>query len=161
MSCLKKRRGKKESRTKSTENMSCSYRILLGPDVTGKNHPTKPNTAHPGSKPPAQGTRVFLPALPHPRGKQNAQTSARPRAIPKPELRSHTLSAESLGRIGGNALRTTARQTAGKSWGKKSSPRPVDHVRKSNAETSGSHPSRASPHLRILCFYQNFGIVRL
>lgn len=45
MSRLKKWRGKKENRTKSTENMSCSYRILLGPDVTGKNQPTKPNTA--------------------------------------------------------------------------------------------------------------------
>lgn len=55
MSCLKKWRGKKESRTKSTENMSYSYRILLGPDVTGKKttHKTKHSTQVPNHQPGA------------------------------------------------------------------------------------------------------------
>lgn len=75
---------------------------------------------------------MFLPALPHPRGKQNAQTLARPRAIPKPELRSH---AASLGRIG-SRFENNSKANSRKIVREKSSLHPVDHVRKSNAKNS-------------------------
>lgn len=132
---LKKRRGKKESRTKSTENMSYSYRILLGPDVTGKNQPTKLNTA-PRFQITSPGHTSVSACTAPPEGQAKRSDFGEAKSHSQTRAQEPHIICWEPGEDWRQRFENNSEANSRKIMREKSSLHPVDHVRKSNAKNS-------------------------